>query len=98
MTYMDVITIFAIASVLLNVYLIYRGITLLDAAQAILQQKNDIIDKNYILFEKLLSDLRNIDLRGAFESDDEVGSTFAQIKEMVEFYRKLIEDDQETNG
>lgn len=95
---MDVVIILAIISLLLNVYLVYRGIILLDTAQEILQQKNDIIDKNYILFEKLLSDLRNIDLRGAFESDDEVGSTFAQIKEMIEFYRKLIEDDQETNG
>jgi hypothetical protein len=34
--------------------------------------------------------MREIDLNGSFESDDEVGSVFTQLKDIVETYKNEI--------
>ena len=34
-----------------------------------------------------LENLRNIDSRGSFESDDEVGAVFSELKETIENYK-----------
>jgi len=38
----------------------------------------------------MLDEMREIDLNGSFESDDEVGSTFTQLKELIEIYKNQI--------
>lgn len=40
--------------------------------------------------EKAYQDLQNADIRGSFESDDEVGSTFKEIKDIVENLKNII--------
>lgn len=40
--------------------------------------------------EELLQQLKEIDLRGSFESDDEVGAVFTQIKNLIEQYNEII--------
>lgn len=40
--------------------------------------------------EDLLQQLKEIDLRGSFESDDEVGAVFTQIKNLIEQYNDII--------
>lgn len=40
--------------------------------------------------EDLLQQLKEIDLRGSFESDDEVGFVFNQIKNLIEEYNNII--------
>lgn len=40
--------------------------------------------------EKAYEDLQNADLRGSFESDDEVGSSFKEIKDIVENLKNII--------
>ena len=58
-------------------------------------KRQDIYEQNeqvYITFNKQLEqqlrttveEMRKIDIRGSFESDDEVGSVFVQMKAMVE--------------
>ena len=37
-----------------------------------------------------LQNLRNVDLRGSFESDDEVGATFTEIKTIVENLNEIL--------
>lgn len=37
-------------------------------------------------FEIMLNHMREIDLRGSFESDDEVGSVFTELKNIIEAY------------
>ena len=37
-----------------------------------------------------LENLRNIDTRGSFESDDEVGATFAELKTIVENLNEIL--------
>ncbi len=38
----------------------------------------------YLKVKDLLDKMREIDLRGAFESDDEVGSVFRDLKKLIE--------------
>jgi predicted PurR-regulated permease PerM len=40
--------------------------------------------------EDLLHQLKEIDLRGSFESDDEVGAVFTQIKNLIKQYNDSI--------
>ena len=43
-----------------------------------------------IKVESMLEKMKEIDLNGSFESDDEVGSVFTQLKEIVETYKNEI--------
>ena len=47
--------------------------------------------------ETVQNDLKNIDSSGAFESDDEVGSIFEQIKETVNQLDNLKGDEVDAN-
>jgi hypothetical protein len=38
----------------------------------------------------MLSELKQIDLNGSFESDDEVGAVFTQLKDTIESYKNQI--------
>ena len=38
----------------------------------------------------MLNEMREIDIKGSFESDDEVGSVFSQLKETIETYKNEI--------
>ena len=42
--------------------------------------------------ESMLAQMREIDLRGSFESDDEVGSVFKQLKTIIEIYNNIEQD------
>jgi hypothetical protein len=42
--------------------------------------------------ESMLEQMREIDLRGSFESDDEVGSVFTQLKTIIEVYNNIEQD------
>ena len=42
--------------------------------------------------ESMLEQMREIDLRGSFESDDEVGSVFTQLKTIIEIYNNIEQD------
>lgn len=42
--------------------------------------------------ESMLAQMREIDLRGSFESDDEVGSVFRQLKTIIEIYNNIEQD------
>ena len=42
--------------------------------------------------EFMLSQMREIDLRGSFESDDEVVSVFTQLKTIIEVYNNIEQD------
>jgi hypothetical protein len=85
-----IITLFIIVSVGLNIILTLRGISLvsqLEQAQTDYYQLNgDTLDT----LETMLADMRAIDLRGSFESDDEVGTVFTELKDIIEKYKKTL--------
>jgi predicted PurR-regulated permease PerM len=65
--------------------------------QSINEQLTSVLEEQYEreqitkqTIEDLLQQLREIDLKGSFESDDEVGFVFNQIKSLIEQYNDTI--------
>lgn len=51
----------------------------------------DTIQSNTLeRLETMLSEMRDIDLHGSFESDDEVGAVFSELKDIIEKYKNLM--------
>jgi hypothetical protein len=77
-------------SLAVNVVLILRGISLVSQLE---QAQTDYYELNEYTLEKLqsmLEDMRTIDLRGSFESDDEVGTVFTELKDIIEKYKNTL--------
>lgn len=81
------------ASIILNVILLRRGLNIvkqndeLNEALDILQnQKEDTLET----LESLLENMREYDLKGAFESDDEVGGAYKEIISLIENYKNEL--------
>ena len=54
---------------------------------------DELDDANYSSLnslEKMLEEMRGIDIRGSFESDDEVGVVFNELKDVIEKYKNNI--------
>ena len=80
-------------SIIFNIILIIRGISFVKQNE----QLTDIIkdydvrqDNTLITLENMLNELRQIDLKGSFESDDEVGTVFSELKNTIESYKNQI--------
>lgn len=81
------------ASIIFNILLLIRGINLVKQneklADSITDYNNQQLDTQ-IKVESMLAKMREIDLKGSFESDDEVGSVFTQLKDIIETYKNEI--------
>lgn len=77
-------------SILLNIILFMRGIVLVkqneQLADAILEADN-VVEEAQTTLEKMLDEMRAIDIKGSFEADDEVGTVFTELKELIEKYK-----------
>lgn len=81
-------------SLILNILLFIRGFSLVKQ----IEQLSDLIN-DYILLkndteeklENMLETMRALDLKGSFESDDEVGAVFTELKSLIETYKNDIE-------
>jgi hypothetical protein len=51
------------------------------------QRYIDVEDDAIQTFDKMLGEMRQIDIRGSFESDDEVGVVFKELKNVIEKYK-----------
>jgi hypothetical protein len=65
-------------SIIFNILLLIRGINLV--------KQNDTL----ITLENMLGEMKQIDLKGSFESDDEVGVVFSELKNTIESYKTKI--------
>jgi hypothetical protein len=81
------------ASIIFNILLLIRGISYVKQNE----QLNDIIqdydvrqDNTLITLENMLGEMKEIDLKGSFESDDEVGVVFTELKNTIESYKNQI--------
>jgi len=81
------------ASIIFNTLLLIRGINLVKQNE----QLRDVIDvyddkqsRTQEKLESMLQQMRDIDMRGSFESDDEVGAVFSELKETIETYKNEI--------
>ena len=81
------------ASIIFNILLLIRGINLVKQNEDLrdsIQLYDDRQDNTMITLENMLAELRQIDLNGSFESDDEVGTVFTELKNTIESYKTKI--------
>jgi hypothetical protein len=80
-----ILSIFLIASL----YLIWNLFSKLEVYEDIFESYDEFLSKKALAYEQLLEKMREIDSRQIFEKDDDVGSTFQGIKELIEDYKNF---------
>jgi type III secretory pathway component EscR len=80
-----ILSIFLIASLYLNWNLFSK----LEAYENIFESYDEFLSKKALAYKQLLEKMREIDSRQIFEKDDDVGSTFQGIKELIEDYENF---------
>ena len=81
------------ASIIFNVLLVIRAINFVKQNEQLVDVINEYDGRQIdtqIKVESMLERMKEIDLNGSFESDDEVGSVFTQLKDIVETYKNEI--------
>jgi hypothetical protein len=77
-------------SLILNIVLFIRAYSLVKQ----IEQLSDMISEYSLMkdvtgktLESMLDEMKSIDLKGSFESDDEVGVVFNELKNLIEKYK-----------
>jgi len=81
------------ASIIFNTLLLIRGINLVKQNEQLVDTINNYDDRQIdtqIKLESMLTKMRELDLNGSFESDDEVGDVFTQLKDIIETYKNEL--------
>jgi len=81
------------ASIIFNILLLFRGINLVKQNEKLSDMIVDYDarqDDTLITLENMLGEMKQIDLKGSFESDDEVGVVFSELKNTIESYKTKI--------
>jgi hypothetical protein len=77
-------------SIILNIILFVRGMVLVrqteQLADAIIAAES-IVEESQQTLEKMLDEMRAVDIKGSFEADDEVGAVFTELKTIIEKYK-----------
>ena len=77
-------------SILLNIILFIRGMVLVKQTEQLADaviEANNVVEESQATLEKMLQDMRTLDIKGSFEADDEVGTVFAELKDLIEKYK-----------
>jgi hypothetical protein len=87
---MEILLLFLILSLILNIFLIRRSTKIIDELE--LLEMNFFEFKLFIRdsIKNTLSKMREIDSRGSFESDDEVGAIFNELKATLQETTELL--------
>jgi dynactin complex subunit len=81
------------ASLIFNIILIRKGLVYVKQNEQLLDNINEsnIRQENTLItLENMLAEMKEIDLKGSFESDDEVGVVFSELKNTIESYKNKI--------
>jgi hypothetical protein len=81
------------ASIIFNFLLLFRGINFVKQNEQLVDTIREYDDRQIntqIKIESMLQKMKEIDIRGSFESDDEVGAVFSELKETIENYKNEI--------
>ena len=81
------------ASIIFNILLLFRGINFVKQNEQLMDTIKEYDDREIntqIKIESMLQKMKEIDIRGSFESDDEVGAVFSELKETIETYKNEI--------
>jgi hypothetical protein len=50
-------------------------------------EANNVVEESQETLERMLQEMRTLDIKGSFEADDEVGTVFAELKDLIEKYK-----------
>ena len=81
------------ASIIFNILLLLRGINIVKQNEKLVDVINNYDERQLdtqIKLESMLTKMRELDLNGSFESDDEVGAVFTELKDTIETYKNEI--------
>jgi len=73
-----------------NIFFIWRGTQLVKQVENIANDLDELNEDTINTLEKMLEEMRQIDIRGSFESDDEVGAVFTELKDIIEKYQNNL--------
>ena len=79
-----------IISILVNIVLIFAVKNLINQTEELEDTLLETVDDVKLKVTNALNQLRDIDSKGSFESDDEVGGVFTEIKTIVENLNEII--------
>jgi hypothetical protein len=96
------ITFITISTVLLIgcIYFMGRAYILAGAVTDLLDYYDDAIEQNKFMYRQIKSSydhMKQIDRLGAFEKDDEAGTTFNLLKETLENLKEIYDGSEEEN-
>jgi hypothetical protein len=85
----------SVTLLIISTILFFRGFNLIERIEELedevsLYELRDEETKEAL--NSMLEQMREIDLKGSFESDDEVGSVFTQLKTIIEIYNNIEQD------
>jgi len=89
---MEEIYLYIIIGVLVisNIFFIIRGTQLVRQIETIANDMDNLTELSIGTLEKMLEEMKEIDIRGSFESDDEVGVVFKELKDTIEKYKNNL--------
>ena len=87
---LSILTFVFLVSTIVFIWTSLKMQSLNDQLNTIIQEIVEREQNTKETLEDLLQQLKEIDLRGSFESDDEVGAVFTQIKNLIEQYNDSI--------
>ena len=76
--------------VISNIFFILRGTQLVRQIETIANDMDNLNELTIVTLEKMLKEMKEIELRGSFESDDEVGVVFQELKNIIEKYKSNL--------
>lgn len=87
---MEILALLLVISIIGNIFLIRRGNQLISEVEnvqnVLLSEREETLE----VLESMLQEMRDLDLREAFETDDEVGVVFKELKDTIEKYKNIL--------
>lgn len=77
---------------IVSIILFFRGIALVkrnEVLEDVVIQYDLREEETKKVLELMLQQMKEIDIRGSFEADDEVGSVFTELKNLIETYNNI---------
>ena len=73
-----------------NIFFIYRGTQLIRQVEDAINEMDVQNEITINTLENMLEEMKQIDIRGSFESDDEVGVVFNELKDVIQKYKNNL--------
>jgi hypothetical protein len=73
-----------------NIFFIWRGTKLVKEVEDRVNDYDELVQYSIQTLERMQTEMKEIDIRGSFESDDEVGVVFNELKDTIDKYKNNL--------